>query len=108
MREGCGMSGYAYHGTETIEAAEQRREQLKAELAAAREAYKAAQKLARENQRIEQQILRTEQQTRQLTPKPVAPVATVKQLPPPRYGGPGGLLAATREAATWGRKKRAA
>ena len=82
---------YQYRGTETLAAAERRRQQLQAELHEARQAYKAAQKLARENQRIEEQILRTQQRTVQLT-------TPATQLPPPRYGGPEGLLAAAREA----------
>jgi hypothetical protein len=95
---------YQYGGKDTIEAAEARRKQLQNELEQARQNYRQAQKIARENQRIEEQILRTQQRTKQLITNP----NPGPQLPPPRYGGPGGLAEATREAAQWHRQRRAA
>jgi uncharacterized protein (DUF3084 family) len=92
---------YQYGGKDTLEAAEQRRQQLQTELDQARQNYRAAQKLARENERIQAQILRTQQRTQQLTnPGP--------QLPPPIHGGRQGLREAANEAAQWERKRKAA
>jgi chromatin segregation and condensation protein Rec8/ScpA/Scc1 (kleisin family) len=94
---------YQYGGKDTIAAAEQRRQQLQTELDQARQNYRAAQKLARENERIQAQILRTQQRTQQLTNP-----APTKKLPPPRYGGRQGLVAATQEITQWHRKRKAA
>jgi uncharacterized protein (DUF3084 family) len=92
---------YQYGGKDTIEAAEQRRQQLQTELEQARQNYRAAQKIARENERIQAQILRTQQRTQQLTnPGP--------QLPPPIHGGRQGLKEAANEIDAYNKRLRAA
>lgn len=100
------MAGYAYHGTDTIQAARERKQRLEAELKQTRQDYKEAQRIQRENQRIEQRIIETQNRTAQLIEQPYRPSS--KPLPEPRYGGHQGLLAATAEAAEHDRRKRTA
>ena len=90
---------YQYRGTQTIQAEQERQEQLKAELAGEREKLKDAMRIRRENDRLEAEILRTQQRTRDLAKTPTA-------LPAPRYGGLEGLRAAAEEAAAYQRRKR--
>jgi septal ring factor EnvC (AmiA/AmiB activator) len=90
---------YKYRGTETIEAEQQRQEQLKAELAAERERLKEAMRVRRENERLEAQILRTRQRAAELG-KPA------RTLPEPVHGGYAGLKQATAERDNYNRRKR--
>jgi predicted nucleic acid-binding Zn-ribbon protein len=89
---------YKYRGTETIEAEQQRQEQLKAELAAERERLKEAMRVRRENERLEAQILRTRQRTAELAQK----------LPEPLHGGYAGLRRAAQEVTDYNRRHRTA
>jgi hypothetical protein len=90
---------YQYRGTQTIQAEQERQEQLKAELAAEREKLREAMRIRRENDRLEAEILRTQQRAAELAKPTTA-------LPEPRYGGIEGLRAAAAEAAAHERRKR--
>jgi septal ring factor EnvC (AmiA/AmiB activator) len=90
---------YQYRGAQTIQAEQERHEQLKAELAEERSRLKEAMRIRRENERLEQQILRTQQRAQELS-KP-APT-----MPAPIHGGRAGLRAAAEEAAAHERRKR--
>jgi septal ring factor EnvC (AmiA/AmiB activator) len=92
---------YKYRGTETIEAEQQRQEQLKAELAAEREKLKEAMRVRRENERLEAQILRTRQRAAELG-KPA------RTLPEPIHGGYTGLRRAAQEVTDYNRRHRTA
>jgi septal ring factor EnvC (AmiA/AmiB activator) len=92
---------YKYRGQETIEAEQQRQEQLKAELMAERERLKEAMRLRRENERLEAQILRTQQRTAELA-KPA------RTLPEPVHGGYAGLRRAAQEVTDYNRRHRTA
>ena len=89
------MAGYQYRGTSSIQEAIERKQRLQKELDRARQEHRTAQKLNRENQRIEQRIIETQNRTTRLIEQPFRP--STKPLPEPRYGGPQGLLAATKE-----------
>jgi hypothetical protein len=91
---------YKYRGAETIEAEQQRQEQLKAELATERERLKEAMRVRRENERLEAQILRTRQRTQNLTKQ--------AQLPEPVHGGYAGLRRAAQEVTDYNRRQRTA
>lgn len=96
------MAGlYQYRGTQTIQAEQERQEQLKAELARARDAYKEAVRIRRQNERIEAEILRTHQRAADLA-KPFP------KLPDPIHGGRMGLMRATKEIQDHDRRKRQA
>jgi len=97
------MAGYQYRGTDSIRAAQERKQRLQAELDQARQAHKEAQRLNRENQRIEQQIIETQNRTAQLIETPVR--RRREPLPEPRYGGPQGLLAAVAEIKEYNERK---
>lgn len=90
---------YKYKGSQTIQAEQERQEQLRAELEEARNAYKEAVKIRRANERIEAEILRTQQRTAELA----KPVPT---MPEPVYGGPLGLRRAAKEIQDHDRRKR--
>ena len=92
---------YQYRGSQTIQAEQQRQEQLKAELEEARLAYREAVRIRRANERIEAEILRTQQRTEELT----KPLPT---MPEPVHGGPLGLRRAVQEIAEYDRRKRVA
>ena len=93
------MSLYQYRGTQTLEAEQERQEQLKAELAQERAKLKESMRVRRENERLEAQILATQQRAADLA----KPVAT---MPTPIYGGRAGLRRAAEEAAAHEKRKR--
>jgi len=100
------MAGYTYGGKNPIQEANQRKQRLLEELNTAWEAERLARKLNRENQRIEQRIIETQNRTTRLIEQPFRP--STKPLPEPRYGGPQGLLAATKEIHEHNQRKQAA
>ncbi|MFI2563039.1 hypothetical protein [Paenarthrobacter sp. NPDC018779] len=102
------MAGYQYHGTETLQAALERKQRLQNELDEARQLHKEALRIQKENQRIEHQIIQTQNRTAALIEKPHQTLRPIQALPEPRYGGHQGLLAAAAEASDYDRRRRIA